>query len=278
MLREFNKIGGHRGLGCTDHEFYQSFRDVKNLPVENTAASVKAAFNAGADYVEIDAVQSRDGAIFVHHDVSFQNGVFVPLREVLDAVFESSPKTGRWDVNVEIRGVQESGQPYEGGLFIRKLAQEVYRSKIPPENILWSSFALQNLILMSDHFPQGQYGMLFSEKLSAASLYSDCLNDVRFQEIPFNEEYGRRVMKIWEDEAHRGAQIKSFHAEVTTITPRHIRMADMLGVGINSWALFEKIDERRLALYGNLKKETQKYKVPFSVITDYIEQIKPVMG
>src|SRR6218665_2753794 len=115
-------IGGHRGLGCTDHDFYQKLRDIANLPVENTAESVQAAFVGRADYVEIDAVMSADGVLFTLHNVVVKdhffgatfpsaplntlpfadiatfktgrhaNGRIAPLSEVLSVVAKHSPK------------------------------------------------------------------------------------------------------------------------------------------------------------------------------------------
>lgn len=61
-------IGGHRGFGCTDHAFYQ-YRPLAELPVENTLASIRQAFDAGAHFVELDAVFTADNQVAVLHNV-----------------------------------------------------------------------------------------------------------------------------------------------------------------------------------------------------------------
>ena len=70
------RIGGHRGFGCTDHAFYKNYRQSVSLPTENTIDSIKAAFAASADFVEIDVAQSNDGCIFLIHSTFPKEHIF----------------------------------------------------------------------------------------------------------------------------------------------------------------------------------------------------------
>lgn len=165
------KLGGHRGRGCTDHEFYQSVRDIPNLPVENTLESIADAFAKGADYIETDAVISGDGVVFSLHNVvpkdhyfgetlpsgllntlpfseieslstgRCQNGKITRFSEILACVAKADPKTLPWAMNIEIKGVQGSGQNYEANDYLTKLAETVKNSSLDTTRILWSSLS-----------------------------------------------------------------------------------------------------------------------------------------
>jgi glycerophosphoryl diester phosphodiesterase len=56
------KIGGHRGMGCTDHPFTLKRPQPDTSPTENTAQSVKQALQKGCDFVEVDVVLTKDNA------------------------------------------------------------------------------------------------------------------------------------------------------------------------------------------------------------------------
>ena len=88
-------IAGHRGFGCTDHNFYQSIRDIQNLPVENTLESIEKAFKAGVKYIETDAVMSKDGVLFALHNVVPTDhffGVEMPTRKLNELNFKDIAK------------------------------------------------------------------------------------------------------------------------------------------------------------------------------------------
>lgn len=296
-------IGGHRGLGCTDHDFYQPLRDIAALPVENTAESVKAAFAAGADYVEIDAVMSADGEIFTLHNVvpadhffgaapaghlntlafaeiqkfktgRHANGRIAPLSETLALIAAASPKTLPWDVNIEIKGVQGSGQPLEANDFIHRLAAVVQASPVPPARVLFSSFALHNIIAMSQVLPQAQYGMLFGEKPESSPIYADRREDAACRYQPYHPAALEAVMAAWQGKtaqgAAQGAALSYVHPEFATLTPDSIMMAQAHGLGINSWALFEEMTPARKAAYMRIHDICEAEGVPFTVITDYV--------
>lgn len=297
-------IGGHRGLGCTDHDFYQDLRPVRDLPVENTSESITAAFAAGADYVEVDAVMSADDIIFTLHNVvprdhffgsvvpqallnnlpfseieryytgRRQDGTVSALEHVLRVVEAHDPTTAPFAINIELKGVQGSGQAYEANEFLQSIAGTIAEAKFPVERILFSSFALKNITAMSHLLPHAQYGMLFSEREFAQSIYADHVDDVSYQYLPFDAAYLGRVLDHWAMDGSDLAKLSYLHPEVQSITPVMIAEAGKLGLGINCWALFEKLTEARKERYRALEKECAAEKVSFSVITDYIDALK----
>lgn len=293
-------IGGHRGLGCTDHDFYQKLRQIAHLPVENTAESVDAAFGAGADYVEIDAVMSADGTLFTLHNVvvkdhffgtavpsaplntlpfadiakfktgRHENGRIAPMAEVLAVVAKRSPKTLPWDVNVEIKGVQGSDQPIEANDYIARLAAVVAESGIPASRVVFSSFALQNVIAMSRIMPDARFGMLFNDKPDARPIYADRRDDIACQYMPYDAMHVAKVMELWGAQSGKGAVMGYFHPEFKTLNADTVMLAEQYGVGINCWALFEEMNVGRFGEYQRMAEACEAEGVPFSIITDYI--------
>lgn len=297
-------VGGHRGMGCTDHDFYQTRRDITALPVENTQESIKAAYAAGADYVEIDAVMSSDGVLFTLHNVvpadhffgaarpaamlnqlSFDEimrhgtgrggqGKITPLAEILDEISKASLGTLPWDVNIEIKGVQGSDQAIEKNDYIKNLADVVKNSLLPVERVLFSSFALHNVMAMSHELPKAQYGMLFGEKPDPRPIYADRRDNPSCQYLPYNPAHTAIVKGLWGEGASTKSELGYFHPEFASLTPDTIMLADRHDAGINSWALFEEMTSQRRADYTRLADACQAEDVPFSVITDYISAFR----
>jgi glycerophosphoryl diester phosphodiesterase len=298
-------IGGHRGLGCTDHDFYQPLRDIPELPVENTLASIEAAFAAGCAYIETDAVMSKDGVIFTLHNVVPKDHFFFadnmpaeklnmmnfadiqtfgtgrpgkgridPMSVVLDRIAALDPKTADWAVNLEIKGVQGSQQPYETNDYLERLAKVVKDSKLPVDRVLLSSFSLQNVIAMSHLLPTAKYGMLFAEKPEARGIYADRTEDASFQYLPFNKPCIDRVFSIWGEEAAKGTKLGYVHPEVMTVTPETLQVTAAHGAGLNCWAIFEEFTPERRQKYLDVVDQCKQANVPLTVITDYVPEMK----
>lgn len=296
-------IGGHRGMGCTDHDFYQTRRNIAGLPVENTLESIKAAYAAGADYVEIDAVMSADGTLFTLHNVVPQDhffhgapkgllntlpfaditpfktgrhatGVLRPLDDVLNFISDIYADHLNWLVNIEIKGVQGSSQPIEQTDYIKKLAQTIVKSKLSAEKILFSSFALHNVIAMSRELPNAHFGMLFAEQNERRPIYADRQDDPLCQYLPYRADEADMVMDVWAHNAPPSARLGYFHPEFASITSDTIAIAKRHGVGINSWALFEEMTPARHAAYLHMSEQCQTAGVPLTVITDYIDAFR----
>lgn len=298
------RIGGHRGMGCTDHDFYQPLRRIADLPVENTLAGIEAAFAAGADYIETDAVMSGDGVLFTLHNVVPKDHFFdsagpggllntLPfdriagfgtgraftgridrLQDVLARIAQVSPHSLPWDVNVEIKGVQGSGQSYETNDYLERLADTVLRSGLAAERVLFSSFSLQNIMSMSRLLPAARYGMLFAEKPEARAIYADRGDDMAFQYLPFAPDFIGRVFSRWRQGAAPEAALKYLHPEAMTITPAALAACRDSGAGINCWAIFEELTPERRQYYLDLAARCAAQGVPLTIITDYIPEMK----
>lgn len=300
-------LGGHRGLGCTDHDFYQSLRDIAALPVENTQDSLMAAFAAGADYVETDAVMSGDGVLFTLHNVVPRDHFFVSrqpdgvlnrlpfdriascatgragkgridtLRAILDSIAQSGMGNTPWRVNIEIKGVQGSGQAYETNDYLQRLAQTLQDSALEAGRVLFSSFCLQNIIAMSHLVPQAHYGMLFAEMPETRSIYLDRTDDAAYQYLPFNAAMIEEVFDRWSKGARAGVRLGYLHPEVMTITPEMLAQAAARGAGINCWALFEALDSKRAGVYLDLVRQCRSLQLPLTIISDYIPEMKKIL-
>lgn len=298
------KLGGHRGMGCTDHDFYQDKRDIASLPVENTLESIKAAFENGADYIETDAVMSADGVLFTIHNVvpkdhffaddrprdllntlpyaeispyktgRYNNGTVARLDDVLNHIAAVDPRTLPWSINIEIKGVQGSGQDYEENDYLHKLVKTVENSALGTDRILFSSFSLENIIRVSHALPSAHYGMLFSEKDQPRGIYRNHTDDFRYQYLPFKTDSIRQVLEQWQKAAHPSARLEYLHPEIMTVTPDIIYNIAQMNLGLNVWALFEQLDAARLDYYRNIMECTAKSGVALTIITDYLPEMK----
>lgn len=303
-LEKTLQIAGHRGMGCTDHENY-SHRDLENLPVENTAQSFTAAYKQGkAAYIELDVVESVDKVLFTIHNVVPKDHFFedsIPSKplnqtlfeeinrtktgrlhtgevcrfsEALEISAENDPKTVPWAVNVELKGVQGSGQPYEANDYLNRVAETIKESSLPPERVLFSSFSLENIIRMSDMLPEARYGMLFNENDDVADIYADHKDEPPYQYLPFNVSQINYVCEHWEKHANPQAKLGFFHPETLTIGEAELDVAAKKGMGINCWAIFEKYDKNRAEIYKNTIAKATTRKIPFTAITDYLPEMQ----
>jgi glycerophosphoryl diester phosphodiesterase len=305
-------LGGHRGLGCTDHEFY-AFRDLHSVPVENTLASVRAAFEAGADYVEVDAVWSSDGVAFALHNVvpgehffgergrvppHFLNaipfdvicafktgrlgiGEVASLREVLEDVKTIPPRGAPWIVNIELKGVQKTGQPCDTDALVEAVARAIDKAGMDAAHVLFSSFALANLAAMAKQLPGAHYGLQFLPYTEARPIYTDRQDELRCTYLPFTRNTVAQAVGAWARkvgaDAGGGAALGYLHPEISTIRPEHIQLAASLGVGINSWGLFETLDESRKSLYPHIAAACAAKGVPYTAITDYLPEMRALI-
>lgn len=298
-------IGGHRGMGCTDHAFYAERRVLEALPVENTVESVRAAFAAGADFVEIDAVLLADGTVAVVHNVvpadhffgadapvqplnrlgwaavkdcasgRLGTGRLARLDEVLAAVAASDPGTAPYAVNIELKGVQRSAQGWDGHELAEAVAGVVKASGMAVERVLFSSFALANVVAMAGRLPAAQYGMLFYEKDGLEAIYSDDNGDWRLQALPFERVMAERVLEAFAS-AETGARLGWVHPEVETVDEAMVQWVAEKGLGLNTWGLLEAWDEPARARYARLLAMTGE--VPVGVITDYVGEMRCLEG
>jgi glycerophosphoryl diester phosphodiesterase len=235
---------GHRGLGCTDHAFYQDLRDIQNLPVENTLDSFIAAYKAGASAFETDVCISKDGVPFVLHNTvpadhffgegnippqllnhltwdeiaryktgRFQNGLVARLDEVLDVIAKHDDGRLPFAVNLELKHLSGSKQAYQKDDFIARVAEVVAQSPIPKERVLYSSFAAHLVLEMSHAQPAAQFAFLTREYREGdehdpvkIGVYTNQTDDPLYQYLPFNQNTMDVLNKAWREQAHPQAQ------------------------------------------------------------------------
>ncbi len=305
------RLGGHRGLGCTDHDFFQDKRDIAHLPCENTLESLAAAYKAGAGYIETDVLMSADGILFCLHNVvpkdhffgdnippellnkmSFrdiqnyhtgrnQNGHVMSFADMLKLVAQHDPQTLPWAVNIEIKDLQGSGQPYADNDFIARIAEAVDASPLAIERILWSGFSLTNVIKASHHFPTSSFAMLFRERKDgdettppAIPIFTDHVDDPLYQYLPFNSNSLDMVSRTWQDQAHPAARLGYMHPEIMTVNDTMIADAATRGFGLNTWGLFEVLDAPRQNVYKHVVQQCAKHNVPLTLMTDYLPEMQ----
>jgi glycerophosphoryl diester phosphodiesterase len=300
-------LGGHRGYGCTDHEFF-AFRELTNLPVENTRASLSRAFQAGADYVEFDAVTSADGVAFVLHNVvptdhffgahkpprllnkmawadiqpfrcgRHANGEVATLADVLGDLKDLAPRATPWTVDIELKGVQGSGQPCDAEALVETVARTVAEVGISPARVLFSSFALTSITAMARRFSDAHYAMLFSPRPHPHPIYTDRWDDPACTYLPFTGEAIAQTLSLWARDVGTSARLGYVHGEAAAIGPEHIAAAARHGVGINSWGLFEALDDARAALYRRLVAECAAQGVGYTIMTDYLPEMRALFS
>ena len=300
-------IGGHRGAGCTDHHFYD-FRDIQNLPVENTLSSIEEAFRLGADYIECDAVSSLDNILFLIHNTipadhyfgsdipkdrlnkltwdeirqykSGRLGKGTPptLKEVLATIEKFAPVTSPFVINIEIKGTQNSRQPRDGDAFFEALTKTVQDSGAPPERILFSSFSMENLIRTARTLPNAKYGLLFDEGAALTSIYTDETESFENSYIPFTRTNIERALSVWNRALKSSVPLSYLNPEIATITDDTLNLAQEKNLGINSWSIFERMDSQRSDLHKSVVKKMTDREISYTVITDYISEMKKILA
>ncbi|MDG1288021.1 MAG: glycerophosphodiester phosphodiesterase [Rickettsiales bacterium] len=194
-------IGGHRGNGQTDHPDLNANDYVQKYP-ENTLASIEAAIKAGADFIEIDVVLSKDAIPMVIHGNDLREHVFkqelpedkyfvgqytsqelqgmrVGRRESRDAtiptlmqVMEMLAKRNRASksrdrpaimLNIELKGVRGTDAPRRKSPHLAEAVHKaIEASELQPEHILLSSFVQTYLKETKEVMPNIARGMLFT--------------------------------------------------------------------------------------------------------------------
>lgn len=101
LFRERPAVIGHRGFG----------KNAEGRPTENTVESLRAAAEAGVDWIEIDARRTADDALVVLHDPAWSDGTLVVEHTAaelgalgiitLDEALEAVPLTVGLDIEVK---------------------------------------------------------------------------------------------------------------------------------------------------------------------------------
>ena len=289
-------IGGHRGLGRTD-----SLPPKAGHPDENTLASIRSAFEAGADYCELDVVFTADGdSVLLHStlldphfftrkhltgsrvsDLSWDElrdlpvgisgtGQLALLSEALALCTQLADRHAPFVANIELKGQQSSGAPWDGPELCQSVYQAVKQSECSPERLLFSSFCLANLSEMAALLPESRYGMLFGTASCPEPLYSNRRSLAAFACLPFDLDHLERC--IFEIGAKQFSGLLEFvHPEISTLSlPTLLRLSDF-GIHMNAWDSQSELTDDRKALYRLAAKNCDELGIACSFITDDIQ-------
>lgn len=300
----------HRGMGCTDNQFYQDNRPgVNDLPVENTIKSFIAAYKEGASAFETDVCLSADGVPFVIHNVvpgdhffgknippeklnkmtwaeirqyaTGRNGQgqVASLQEVLDVVADHYDGEFPYAVNLELKHLAGSKQDYEDNNFIRIVADTVRASRVPADKVLYSSFCAKLVLDMSHEAPESQFAFLQREYKDGDNVdppkigvYTDHQDDPLYQYLPFNRNTVDMLTQIWDEQAHPDAKLSYMHPEIRTVSAEMLDLMQEKKLGLNVWGLFEGPNDW-IDLYRETAKMADARQVHFVCINDYAEKM-----
>jgi glycerophosphoryl diester phosphodiesterase len=298
------KIGGHRGMGCTDHPFTLERPKPNTRPTENTTESVRQAFQKGCDFVEVDVVLTKDNIPVCLHNVIPEDHFFdkIPdrpinmlnynellkyecgrtkksqvstLEQILEVTHNNSQRTLSFDINIELKGIQSSNQKATRlDDFCRVVAETLRNSKLETPRILISSFCLEMLIVMMQEIPECQYGMLFAEINGSKPLFSDHQRDFAFASINFSMDNLKKIENHCENTNIDPANIKYLHPEIKTIDSEILNYSIGQGKQINTWSLYEiKAPSLNAPLIKALHNNYQ-----FGIITDFPDLDKDILN
>jgi glycerophosphoryl diester phosphodiesterase len=297
------KIGGHRGMGCTDHPFTLKRPQPDTRPTENTSESVKQAFQKGCDFVEVDVVLTKDKTPVCLHNVIPEDHFFdkIPdkpinlldyhellkyqcgrtlkskvstLGEILETTKRHSKKTNTFDINIELKGNQSSNQKATGLRELCKaVSKSVTNSKLEPQRILISSFCLEMLLTMVKEIPNCQYGILFAEENGTKPLFSNYQKDFGYQSINFTIENINEIEKYCNLNNVDFSIIRYLHPEIKTVNSEILDYILVRNKELNLWTLYEREPPRLNNIIINaLHKDTK-----IGIITDFVDLKKSLL-
>lgn len=291
------RLGGHRGSGCTDSAHARSSPARAGKPPENTLDSLARAYADGADFVEVDVLRTKDDVLVVTHSNRLSDHV---LREVARAPhvgdldwkdvepLRTGPEgTGRiptleqvlnlaaeqaasdFVLNIEIKDVKDTDTPKHvpgRPSLVELLARQVRDHRLPVRHIVFSSFALSDLIAMKKELPEARLGMLFDVPEYAGKEIYPSAPEAHARYLPFTSEAIQ--------EAARGVRLEFVHPELHTLTSEALRTVAELGLGLNCWALRESPPaEDRDALTEALRL-AREHRVRLGLITDFVREMR----
>jgi glycerophosphoryl diester phosphodiesterase len=275
-------------------------------PPENTLESIARAFEHGADFVEIDVLRTLDDALVVTHSNALREHVLVApvsarfigelrleevrqlrtglrgrqsaiptLAEVMDLVAEWRTRRGLADfvLNIEIKDVKGTRAPkhLQGRpSLVELLARQVTaHSALPLEAIVFSSFAVSDLVELARLLPKARVGMLFDLDREAGGLVYEADPQLTDRYLPFTPA---EIEKVRKQLAEAGGRLEFLHPEIDTLTPAAMKAASPLGV--NCWVMRERIPSRRRHSLRQAVRLAQAHQLRLGLITDFVPEAR----
>lgn len=293
-------IGGHRGSGCTDHPFYAE-RTHKPMYSENSLESILNAFKLGAHFVEIDAILSADNEVLILHNSVPKDHYFganippkllnklpfvdiktipvgkinpapiLTLRELLTHMPDPT-KNQPFTLNIELKGVIGTQQNSDTEQLTAAVAKTIKAANFSAQNILFSSFVLENVIAMAKLLPKASFGQLFKGNDAPSPPFAD-KQDFNNTYLHFTKENANKVIHTFSQHLQNKAALTYLIPEITTLTNQDIHFYAAQQKSIISWALVEKLDAQKIETYKNLAMQAKAANINFGIITDYLPPI-----
>lgn len=295
----------HRGFwGCTDIGLdYLSASDAKGktlsvIPPENSEESIIAAFEKGYN-IEIDVVMTKDCEIIVTHTnklslhskdahitdfasekrwseiakmrtgLGGRSGPFLKYERFLD-LMKLYPLAC---ANIEIKGTiqpKDSLPELENPSLIDNLIKTTPIELFP--RIIWSSFALSNIVKMKTKMSISNVAQLFCEPKPCENPIYPNTDDCYLQ---FSIANIKNIMKIL-------PSLDGVHPSIDTLTTELIEFCISNNLIIRTWALQE-----RNPSYNSMAKEhimaikkflIQYPKLKLDIITDYADDVLNILN
>ena len=264
-------VGGHRGSGNTDRpgDIENQINSGQYKPAENTIPSLLKAFQDGASFVEIDVLFTKDRKIAVTHSDDLKNHVlyqFDGAHHVSERSLESlstlkvgplqngripslsgalrtiknleAYQTSDFCINIELKDVKDTNikRPQDMGFFYEGIMKSIEDTNFDISKIVFSSFALCDLIEMRKISSHARLGMLFMPDYEP-------IEDI----YPEQKISGARLMYFTPQnirEAWEKAQIEFAQPELLDRNEDSYALCAKLGLSLNFWMM-------RDALQGN---------------------------
>jgi glycerophosphoryl diester phosphodiesterase len=285
-------------------------RSRKNKPPENTLDSIAKAFEHGADFVEVDVLRTLDDVLVVTHSNDLRehvqsypptarfigelrleevrqlrtglrgrSGTIPTLAEVLDLVAEWRARRALPDfvLNIEIKDVKGTRAPKAvpgRPSVVELLARQVpTHPALPLDAIVFSSFALSDLVELARLLPAARLGMLFDLDEEAGKPVYEADPQLTDRYLPFtpaNLDMVRRQL------AEARGRLEFVHPEIDSLTPVAMNAASQLGV--NCWVMRERVPVRRRQSLIRAVRLAREHHLRLGVITDFVPETREQLG
>lgn len=277
-------VGGHRGSGCTDSAHAAPWGRLKYA--ENTIPSIRKAISDGAEYIEVDVIQTKDDQLVVTHsndlsqhvfgiknlgfvsdytlaelqEMGFgpkNDGVIPTLEEVLDLCSDIT-------LNIEIKDVKGTdGDKFEAG---RKLLFEILADKLTRHTgeIILSSFSEWDLKKAHELMPQVKLGMLFdTHDKNEHAIYKG--GDDKSKYLHFTPKNLKKIASEF--------PISYAHPCLGSTPEESLKLCKELGLGVNAWSYNELPPTDNPAPITQCADVCLELDIPLTIMTDFVPEM-----